>query len=370
MFGGGEVWMLRALDELKNRGHTVVLLCRPQTELAARAEEQGITVFRIKVRGDFGPLTILRTVRLLKKEKVDVVLTNMDKELRFAGIAAKLSGYGVVIPRRGIDYPLKNKLHYRLSYNWLAHCIIANSQATKAALLRNAPWLDPQRIHVIYNGIDPRPFEQPSEAEIRSSLKVAHDEPLIGFVGQLDERKGIACLLEAFARTAAKFPRAHLLLAGEGPLKAEIERFAGQAGLSGRIHLPGFQKNMVEVMKAIDLLVLPSLWEGFGIVLIEAMTAGKPVVTTNVSSMPEIVVEGETGRLVPVNDSPALSAAMNELLENPALAKQWGENGRKRVKEKFTIQRMIDQLEKLFEQATRQNDRKVTGKNCDALESL
>lgn len=348
MFGGGEVWMLRTLTELQKRRHRVALLCRPKTELAVRAEEQGIHVYHFKFRGDFGPLAILRAALLLRRASIEIVLTNMDKELRIVGLAAKLFHRCVVIPRRGVDYPLKNKLHYRLSYNWLADCIIANSQATKAALLKNAPWLDEQRIHVIYNGIDPAPFQQPAKTCLRSILSLSKQAALIGFVGQLDERKGIACLLEAFARTDGLFPQAHLLLVGEGRLKTMVERFAADNGLGNRIHLLGFQKNVEEVMKAIDMLVLPSLWEGFGIVLIEAMAAGKPTITTNVSSMPEIVVDGETGRLVPVNDVSALSTAMNELLADPTNATRWGENGRRRVVKHFTIERTIDHLEKVF----------------------
>ena len=355
MFGGGEVWMLRTLGELKKRGHRVALLCRPKTELAVRAEEQGIQVFRMEFRGDFGPLAILRTALLLRRESFDAVLANMDKELRIAGLAAKLIKRCVVIPRRGVDYPLKNKLHYRLSYNWLSDCVIANSQATKAALLKNAPWLGERRIHVIYNGIDPTPFLRPAKADLRSVLGLSNETALIGFVGQLDERKGIASLLAAFVRTAGSFPKAHLLLAGEGPLKTMIGQFASDHGLVDRIHLLGFQKNVEEVMKGIDMLVLPSLWEGFGIVLIEAMAAGKPAITTNVSSMPEIVIDGQTGRLVPVNDSSALSAAMNELLADPLLAASWGESGRQRVAAHFTIDQMIDQLERLFHE---QVDRK------------
>ncbi len=358
MFGGGEVWMLRTLTELKKRGHRVALLCRPHTELTVRAEEQGIQVFRTQFRGDLNPLAILRAALLLKRESFDIVLANMDKELRIVGLAATLFPRCVVIPRRGVDYPLKNRLRYRLSYNWLADCVIANSEATKSALLKNAPWLDEARIQVIYNGIDPAPFQRPAKTDLRSVLGLDKEAALIGFVGQLDERKGIACLLAAFARTADKFPHAHLLLAGEGPLRSMIERFIFDHRLIRRIHLLGFQKNIVEVMLGIDMLVLPSLWEGFGIVLIEAMAAAKPTITTNVSSMPEIVVDGETGRLVPTGDESALSAAMNEMLGDPLKAVSWGEKGRRRVLEYFTIDLMIDRLERLFsEQIKRKRGR-------------
>ncbi|MBN1541606.1 glycosyltransferase, partial [candidate division KSB1 bacterium] len=302
------------------------------------------------MRGDFDPLTILHTAALLRREKIQIVLTNMDKELRFAGLAAKLLGGCAVIPRRGIDYPLKNRLHYRLSYQHLAQAVIANSQATKRALLRHAAWLDPDKIHVIYNGIDPAPFTGSADKNLRRSWGIPETEPVIGFVGQLDERKGIKELLPAFARVVKEIPQAHLVLCGSGALETQIRTFSRENRLSERLHLLGFCRDMVDVMKSIDCLVLPSYWEGFGIVLIEAMAAAKPCVTTNISSMPEIVVDGETGRVVPVADVDALTNALIEILRDPVLSRKYGCRGQLRVAEKFTIARMIDQLEALFVQ--------------------
>lgn len=348
MFGGGEVWMLRALTALRQRGHTVALLCRPGTLVGERAEALGLTVHYLAVRGDLGPVTILRAARLLRRHGYEIVLTNMDKELRFMGFAAKLAGGCRVIARRGIDYPLKNRLRYRFSYNFLATAVIANSEATKRALLRNAPWLDPQRVHVIYNGIDPAPFRQPGEGNFRRHIGVEPGVPLIGFVGQLDERKGLQSLLPAFLQAHSRLPQCRLVLVGEGPLREWIENWRRQNGLTEALLLAGFHDRIEEVMRDIDLLVLPSLWEGFGIVLIEAMAAGKPCITTQISSMPEIVVDGETGRVVPPGESEALAAALIETMGNSDRAAAWGEAGRRRVEAHFTLDRMIDHLETLF----------------------
>lgn len=353
MFGGGEVWMLRALEALHRRGHTVALLCRPGILVGERAEALGLTVHYLAVRGDLGPVTILRAARLLRRGGYEIVLTNMDKELRFMGLAAKLAGGCRVIARRGIDYPLKNRLRYRFSYNVLAAAVIANSEATKRALLRNAPWLDPQRVHVIYNGIDPLPFQAPGDGNFRRRIGVESGVPLIGFIGQLDERKGLQTLLPAFLQVHSCLPACRLVLVGEGPLRGWIEAWRQQHGLTDAVLLTGFNDRIEEVMRDIDLLVLPSLWEGFGIVLIEAMAAGKPCVTTRISSMPEIVLDGETGRVVPVGKSEALAAALIEIAGDAARAAAWGEAGRRRVETHFTLDQMIDRLETLFS-STRQ----------------
>lgn len=348
MFGGGEVWMLRTLLALQARGHAVRLLCRPGTQLEEKARAAGIEVTPLSMRGDFDPVTIFRTAMWIRRHRLQVLLTNMDKELRFAGIAAKLVGGCAVFPRRGIDYPLKNRLHYRLSYNWLAQALIANSQATKQALLRNAPWLEPDRIHVIYNGIDPAPFLSPPDRSLRQEWGIPDAHPVIGFVGQLDPRKGIDTLLEAFAQVHKHYPDVHLVLVGDGRLNSAIRQFGRQKQLNDRIHTVGFENDIPNVMKTIDLLVLPSRWEGFGIVLIEAMAAGKPTVTTAISSMPEIVVDEVTGKVVPVDDPQQLAEAISTILRDPGLARHWGELGRKRVMEMFHIDEMVRQLESLF----------------------
>jgi glycosyltransferase involved in cell wall biosynthesis len=354
MFGGGEVWMLRTLQALQKRGHQVWLCCRPETELAKLAVAQGVPVKLLAFRGDFDPVTIARLARFMKEERIEVVLTNMDKELRLGGIAAKIAGVPAVIPRRGIDYPLKNRWHYRFAYNVLAARVIANSEATKQALLLNAPWLDSERIEVIYNGIEMQPFLQPSQRRLRTEWGVSPEAPLLGFVGQLDKRKGIEVLLAAFAHIHRQIPQVRLVLVGRGPLQEMIESEVHRQNWGDAILLPGFIDDVVAVMQAIEILLLPSLWEGFGIVLIEAMAAGKPAISTNTSSMPEIIADGQTGYLVPVGDAEALANRTIELLQDSELRGQFGNAARRRAGELFTLERMIDQLENLFQREIHQ----------------
>jgi len=348
MFGGGEIWMLITLEGLRDRGHDVGLVCRPDTELERRAAGRGITVHPLKIMGDFNPVSILMTRQIIRKNHYTIVLTNMDRELRFAGLAARMAGGTAVFPRRGIDYPLKNRWQYRFAYNRLAHTIVANSEATRQALLRNAPWLDGSRIRVIYNGIDPRRYQTPPDKNLRQALGIPDDVPVAGFVGQLDERKGIHALMGAFEKVHARFPRAVLMLTGEGPMAHDIAAWSGEKGLDNVVRMTGFRKDIPEIMKILDFLVLPSLWEGFGIVLIEAMAAGRACITTNVSSMPEIVLDNETGIVVPADDEDALAHAMIRLLDNPDMRMRYGENGRRRVEDRFTLSRMVGEYEALF----------------------
>ncbi len=257
MFGGGEVWMLRTLRALQERGHQVWLCCRPETELAKRAVAQGVPVKLLVFRGDFDPVTIALLARFMKQEHIEVVLTNMDKELRLGGLAAKIAGVPAVFPRRGIDYPLKNRWRYRLAYNVLATRVIANSEATKQALLRNAPWLDSERIEVIYNGIDMQPFLQPSGRCLRTEWSVPQEAPLLGFVGQLDERKGIEVLLKAFGRVYRQMPQVRLVLTGRGSLQEMIESEMRRQNWGSAVLLPGFMDDVISVMQALTFYCCP-----------------------------------------------------------------------------------------------------------------
>ncbi len=360
MFGGGEVWMLRTLRALQQAGHRVWLCCRPQTELAQRANTHGLPLKTMAFRSDFDPITIAQLVHFMWRENIDLVLTNMDKELRLGGLAARLAGVPAIIPRRGIDYPLKNRWRYRFAYNALATHIIANSQATKNALLRNAPWLEEKRISVVYNGVDVQDFVHANGAQLRQSWGIQNGAPLLGFVGQLDERKGISVLLSSFEEIVRRVPQARLIIVGEGPLREMIESEIRAHGWEDRIRLSGFLNDVPAVMSAIDLLLLPSFWEGFGIVLIEAMAAAKPVVTTAVSSMPEIVDEGRTGFLVPPGDATALAARACELLQDHEMRRAFGVAARARVEEHFSMATMLQKIETLFQQ---QAERKTWRRN-------
>jgi glycosyltransferase involved in cell wall biosynthesis len=171
---------------------------------------------------------------------------------------------------------------------------------------------------------------------------------IIGFVGRLNVQKGVKYMLEGFKSVAEKFKNVHLVIAGTGELENMLKEFTTEYKLEKRIHLLGFRKDIPDLMRTFDIFLLPSLWEGFGIVLIEALAAGKPIVATNTSSIPEIVEDGRNGILVPPENSEAISDALTRLISEPELKTKFGKEGQKIVQEKFTTERMINNYEKIF----------------------
>lgn len=350
MWGGAEVWLMDVMHGFTRRGHHATLVCRPGTILEKNARANGLDVVPVAMRGDFDPPVIWKMARLMRARRIDVVSTNMDKELRFGGTAARLAGRIAVVPSREVDYALKNRLRYRFTYNCLADHILANSVATKRSLLMNAPWLSPDRIEVIYKGIDPTPYlSNPEEgAALRRELGIADDAPLVGFVGQIIERKGIRDLVWSIPRVVEQMPGVRFLFVGEGKLADFVLSKTRELGVAEHVVNAGFRKDIPAVMKAVDLLVLPSVVEGFGYVLVEAMAAAKPVVATNVSSIPEIVQHDETGILVDVHDPDRLAAAIVAVLASPGRGRAMGESGRRVMLEKFTLERMVQRIETVF----------------------
>ncbi|MEK6575905.1 MAG: glycosyltransferase family 4 protein, partial [Chloroflexota bacterium] len=202
----------------------------------------------------------------------------------------------------------------------------------------------------IHYGLDPATVTMRARpGALRSELGIGRDVPLIGAVGRLTEQKGLRYLIEALARVRRLAPDARLVIAGDGPLRGMLE--AQAAPLGEAVRFLGWRNDVPSVMADLDVLCVPSLWEGFGLVTLEAMALSKPIVASRVSALSEIVVHGETGLLAPPADSAALADAITPLLTDPARARAMGERGRARLEKEFTVQRMARQHAVVYREA-------------------
>lgn len=358
-YGGGERWMLDAAAGLIERGHRAMVVSRPGSALSYKAPVAGIPWASVQMRGDVDPLAILRLTRIFQRFRPDVVCPNLDREIRLCaaaiGLGRMLPGPPpALIPRRGSEFPLKNKAHYRRVYTRDVECVIVNSRATRRAMVSNSPWFPDDKAVVIYNGIDPAPYNalmperESLRAQLRHELGLDEKAAIVVLVGELNERKGHRHILRAAPGVVERFPHAHFLFVGEGDARGEIERQIASAGLGGAVTLAGFREDIPEILVACDVLVLPSRVEGFGYVLAEAMAAGLPVVATNTSSIPEVIEEGVTGYLHPDGDVEVLSGHVSALLATPERARRMGQRGRAAVANRFHVKRMLDEVESLF----------------------
>lgn len=351
-WGGGEVSLCQITEALRARRHKVTIICHPGSALHKHLQERPSNAVPLRITGDFNPFTISKIFRLIRRRNIDVVCVHTEKELRVGGAAAHLARVPVVVSRE-VDLPIKDTRVNRLYYGRIVSTVIANSYATKNTLLISAPWLREETIHVIWKGVDVDRYKSQQAASLREEFRLAKNDILIGFLGRLDAQKGVQTLLEAMPAVIAKSPRARLVFAGEGNMRRAVERYRDDNQLAHSVFLAGFRSDVPAFLRAIDFLVMPSNWEGFGYAAAEAMAAGKAVIATHVSSLPELVDDRRTGLLVPPRSPEKLAAAMLTLLESPNLRAKMGRAGALKARQMFTLRAMIDKTESLLQSAAR-----------------
>ena len=323
---------------LRQRGHNVTLFGRPDSELARREE-----IVPVLGAADMNPLTIWRAARALRAHRTDVVFVVKDKDLRQTGIAAKLLGIPVVV-LHGTDRPLKNKARYRFFFKKIATHHVANSEATKKTIYESAPWMKGIDIPVIYNGIDVDSFANAQPAHL---LTAGPPDRLtaVGFVGHFEYRKGIEDYAQAMKQVIAAVPNTHAIIVGSGGKEADFRIL-----LEGtpNIHWLGFRKDIGSIFKALDIFVMPSHFEGFGLVLAEAMAAGTACIVYDTSSLPELVTDEKTGLLVKALDVDGLAHAIMRLCRDEDLRKQLGKNAALEARTRFSVDAMVHGYDELL----------------------
>lgn len=350
-WGGGEKWMLTAALSMRQRGHEVTLCAPRDAEIRRRAEAEGLDTLSAEFRRDFDPESFLRVFSFCRRNRVQVLCLNMDRVLRIGGLAARLAGVPVVVPRRGSEFPLKGHLNYRFNYQWVATAMIVNSRATEKTLCRDISWRPRGRVHVLHNGLDLKPYDHTRpRREVRAELGLDDDDLVVINVGELTRRKNARLLLDAVPSLRREFDRLKVLLVGEGEERAALEEQIRERGISEQVRLLGFRRDVPDLLAASDVLAHTAHVEGFGFVVAEAMACRIPAVVSDASSLPEVIADGETGRLFASDDLQDLERALRPYLADPELRRRHGEAGRRRVEECFELESSMDQLEEIFRQ--------------------
>jgi glycosyltransferase involved in cell wall biosynthesis len=247
------------------------------------------------------------------------------------------------MPQRSLKL---KRLVYKFLYGWLgnkADGFVAVSDEVHEAIVKQINSVR-HKVYTITNGVDTRRYEQPgNKAALCQELNLKLDSYLIATIGRLTTQKGHCYLIEAAAEVVAAYPNTHFLLIGEGELRESLELQIQQANLTSSVHFLGRRKDIPNLLGAIDLFVLPSLWEGLSIALLEAMAAAKPIVATKVAGTNQVMVQGKTGLLVAPGDSHALATAILEVLANPNQAKSLGVAARFRVINNYSAQHQTNE---------------------------
>lgn len=224
--------------------------------------------------------------------------------------------------------------------------LYAVSHDLRAHLIREAV---PARMQVIWNGIDPGEAPGPAaRGAARRALGAADSDRVIGAVARLDPVKDLVTLIEATAAARRVDPRLTLAIVGEGPERPRLEDAIRRSGAEAGVALLGHRDDVRMLLPGFDVFANSSTSEGISLTLLEAMAAGLPVVATRVGGTPEVVLDGETGRLVPARDRAAMAEALLEVTRDPASAAGWGQSGRARLLQHFTIDEMVRRYEAVY----------------------
>jgi glycosyltransferase involved in cell wall biosynthesis len=293
------------------------------------------------MRNDLDLRAVLALRQLIRVEDYDIVHFHTKRAHASSLWLGRTGNRPRFVVTRRMDYPERRGWYTHCLYNRKVDGVIVISQAIGDLLERAG--VEARKIRRIPSGIEPRRFEACASSRIASSaIKV------IGCLGGLEERKGHQFLFDAAALLKSEGFKLRYRVAGDGPARDDLEQQAVRLGLRDDVEFLGFVADTPDFFLGVDLLAMPSLYEGLGVAALEAMAAGKAVIATRVGGLAESVIDGVTGILVAPKDARALAGAIAKLVRDPALADEMSRRGRERVLQHFTLERMAEQNESYY----------------------
>lgn len=344
-WGGQENRTLQESLGLRKLGAEVLIACQPGSRLALRARESGLEVRTVKMRRGLDLIAVWQIMRVIRNERIAVVNTHSGRDSMLAGIAARLSrARPVVVRTRHLALPITSKF----TYSVLPHKVVTVSEYVRRYLIGLG--IAPARVAAVPTGVDLSRFDPDAEAgTLRHELGLDAKTPLVGTAAILRLKKGHQVLLEAIPKVLEAVPDAVFVLAGDGPQHQNILKSIQEKSLGAHVLLLGLRRDIPNVLKSIDLFVLPTLEEALGTAFVEAMAMKKPVIGTRVGGVPEVIDDGGNGLLVDPRDPAGLADAIVRLLRSPDLAAAMGERGREIATTEFSVERMCRRMQALYE---------------------
>lgn len=351
--GGAETVLLNLASKLnRNRFRSLVLLPEDRW-LRTKLQERGIPTFLAESRAWYDLRLPTAMARLVRQEKVDLIHSHLPGQNFYSCLVGRLTGrktivtyHGALHLSEGEGLPRDIKLWF--VRNSAAAVIVVSDYLER--LLRDAGF-PADKIVRIYNGINTDQFTLSAVGRLRRELGCADGTKLVGMVANLRQSKAHECLIRAARTVVDSIPQTRFVAIGEidKGIAKRLSTLLGKLRLQDHFFFLGFREDVPEVLSDLDVFVLSSTSEGFSLATVEAMAAGKPVVVTRSGGPQEIVDDGHTGLLVPSADPHALAARICELLCNPELAAALGQSARVKVESEFSLARMVNEHERLYE---------------------
>jgi glycosyltransferase involved in cell wall biosynthesis len=355
--GGGQVHVLMLAKYLNRQLFDIRVACEPNGFLADELRKIEVDVLPVKMDNRFRFSTLREVVSLVRRASFNVIHTHGGTAGFWGRVAGIVSGHrpAFVHTYHGMHYLSKDskcprwfKTIDRILLKYTSAVICVCSTDYKQGLM--AGIVSKDKAILVPNGIEVQKFCGPKRREeLRAEFDVDESTIVFGNIGRLHVQKGHEYLLQAFNSVARLYPKTALWLIGDGELRGELTRLTKAFGLTNKVRFLGDRLDIPDLLAAIDVFVLPSLWEGQPISLIEAMISRKPVIASSVDGVADILTEGVNGLLVPPKDSQALADVMGKLIEDSALRSDLAEHAHKTVADGYTATSMAAKVGEIYQ---------------------
>jgi len=353
--GGLELSTLRLVKGINSRGMHAMVIVPPSSPLEQRAVEWGIQMATLMPRWRYGDIFAARKLAgILKEHKIGLVVMMQSQDIHLAALAAYLFPSPKLVFYQQMDSRHnKRDLWHRWIFSRLSLWITLTNTMKDNALATTP--MKSAKVKVVPLGTDLERFEpsQFAQSEARSFFGLPHSRKIVGVLGRLDPGKGQEVLLRALPEVLKHHPETLLLIAGdetagEPGYKEYLQKLCRSLDADKSVKFLPFTDDVPRLMAALDIFVLPSFSETFGIVVIEAMAMKKPIIATNIGGPPEVITHQQTGLLVEPRDSAVLAEAINRLLDNEPLKNSLGYAAREDALRRFSMENCVDTLLGLF----------------------
>ena len=358
-FGGGERCFAQVISGLPEDQYEIYLASSENRRLYDAIDTGRVHLVPLDFSSKYNPALLTAISKVIKEKEIDIVHGQGARAEFYSRIASRHANASkyvstIAMPVEGYDVGSLKRRWYglfdRLSERRVDRFIVV-SEILKNLLIHQRG-IPAEKVVRIYNGIetaiyDPEKLKNQRE-QIRSEFPLAEDIILIGAIGRLVWQKGFEYFLRCIPDVIRKFPGVRFLLVGDGELRAPLEQLSRELKIEKSLLFTGHRSDIQNILAALDIVVIPSLLEGFPMITLEAMAMKKPIVATMIDGITEQISDGIEGILVPPKDPSALASAITKLIEAPALATSLGNAARERVVKDFTVQQMIFETEQVY----------------------
>ncbi len=352
--GGAEELILNLVSRLPRHRYEPFVCCfeNPPGPMGAEMTAHGVDVTPLGIVPGFRrPFAIGKIVSYLRRIRPHVVHTFMLPASVYGRAAAILARVPVVIGTEVNIYERKQR-HHIIAERLLASrtdCIVASAEAVKTAYVQQLG-IPSDAVRVIYNAVNWDTLQTTAApCDVRAELGIPADRVVVGVIATLQDKKGHRVLLDALARTPG-LEQVWLMLIGDGPLRSALEAAAVDLGIRDRVTFCGTRRDLGNMLSAMDVFALPSLWEGLPLALILAMGAGRPVVATRLAGIPEVVTDGQTGLLVPPGEVAAIGSSLARLCADREERGRMGAAARAAVVDRFGADVYVKSVTDLYDE--------------------